>query len=346
VPVRSTESPSLSRPSASSRAGGERSAIDAPEHFRETIERLHGERIRLLRQRRAHLTLLGLAISLPLHILLILWLASVYLPGPDGAAGPTITFELGVLNDEQLADGPSTVEEVSIADGAAAASDETAALEATQPSIGLDQTHSGALDAAGGGPVGEGARGVGGGLGPGGGGGGTSFFGVGGRGSHFSYVVDISGSMSMGARMQVAMEELKRSVTALPDFASFAVFLYSDHAIEPPFQENYVRAMPSNVSRLRRWLDEQSPTGGTEPGSAFERALALDPLPDIIFFLTDGEIPPQIADYLNARNGTNGKRKVVVHCVAFSADAGQDTLRRIARENEGTFRFVPVAGFP
>ncbi|MFO0828345.1 MAG: hypothetical protein U0572_09355 [Phycisphaerales bacterium] len=320
---------------------------DAADRLRAELEALHEERLRLLRQRRVHLTLLGLAISLPIHILLILWLATIYLPGPIAASPPGTVFELGVLNDERLAEGLSTSEDLSIADSAAAAaSDASASLEATQPSVGLDQQRSGALEAAGGGPVGAGAPGGGTGLGPGGGGGGTSFFGVGGRGTRFAYIVDVSGSMSTGARMQVSMDELKRSISALPDFASFAVYLYSDHTIEPPTQDGYSRAMPSNVARLRRWLDEQGPMGGTDPGPAFERALTLNPPPDIIFFLTDGEIPPHMPEYLASRNGGNGKRKVVIHCIAFSSDAGQETLRRIARENEGTFRFVPVAGLP
>lgn len=320
-------------------------AYDTADEVRETIARLHTERVRLLRERRVQLTLLGLAISLPIHILLIIWLASVYLPGPSAASLPDVTFELGVLNDEELAESPTATEEIALVDSAAASSESVAALEATQPSVGLENLRSGAFEAAGGAPIGEGAPG-GGGLGPGGGAGGASFFGVGGRGTRFAYVVDISGSMSTGTRMQVAMDELKRSIGALPDFASFAVFLYSDRATIPEFQENYLRAMPSNVSRIRRWIDLQSPMGGTDPGMAFEQVFALNPPPDMVFFMTDGEIPLQVPTYLAARNGVNGRRKIVIHCIAFSGEAGQDTLRRVARENEGTFRFVPVTGGP
>lgn len=311
--------------------------------LRATIEELHSERLRLVKQRRLHLTLLGLAVSLPVHILILIWLASVYLPGPASDGPPTMTFELGVLNDEQLADGLET-EDLSVADMAATQAASASELEASSPAVGIDMSSTGALDAQGGGQSGLGAAG-GGGLGPGGGGGGgASFFGIGGRGSRFVYIVDISGSMANGSRYAIAMDELKRSISALPDFASFAVYLFSDQCFEPPFQETYLKALPSNVVRMKKWIDTTGPMGGTDPGGSFEKALGLNPLPDVIFFLTDGEIPDNVPDYLGARNGANGKKRVVIHAVAFSNDAGQGLLRRIARESEGTFRYVPVGG--
>jgi hypothetical protein len=319
----------------------------------ETIDRLHGERLRLLRQRRLHLALLGFALSIPFHLILIMWFASTYLSGPrgyGGGAGPVTTIELGIIEGEALLDEGPTAEEFAIADGLGTTDTAAGAvsLEAGAPAIGLESGGSGSLDAQGGGPVGVGGpSGSGsGGLGPGGGGGGggASFFGLGGRGSRFVYIVDISGSMANGARFQVAMDELRRSITALPDFASFAVYLFSDAAYAPPFQETYLKAMPSNIARMKKWLDTTSPMGGTEPGDAFQRSLALSPLPDVIFFLTDGEIPEHVPDFLSQRNGASGKKRVTIHCIAFSNDAGQDSLRRIARDSEGTFRFVPVGG--
>lgn len=354
TPVQTTSSNSNAPSSAADlrtlRARGGRQAIQT---LQATIERLHAERMKLLRQRRLHLALLGFALSVPFHLILIIWFASTYLHGPagyGGGDGPVTTIELGVLSGEALADEGPSAEDFAVADGLGETDTSAGpvSLEAGAPAIGLDMGGTGSLDAQGGGPVGVGGpSGQGGsGLGPGGGGGGggASFFGLGGRGSRFVYIVDISGSMANGARFQVAMDELRRSITALPDFANFAVYLFSDAAYAPPFQETYLKAMPSNVARVKKWLDTTSPMGGTEPSDAFQRSLALSPLPDVIFFLTDGEIPEHIPDYLSQRNGASGKKRVVIHCIAFSNDAGQDSLRRIARDSEGTFRFVPVGG--
>jgi von Willebrand factor type A domain len=335
--------PAPSSPVRSSSARRPQSTLAEVHALRNTIEELHGERLRLLKQRRLHLSLLGLAVSLPIHILILIWLASIYLPGPASQGPPTMTFELGVLNDEQLTDGMQT-EDLSVAELETAQAASASELEASSPAIGIDMSANGALDAQGGGQSGLGATGSGG-LGPGGGGGGgASFFGIGGRGSRFVYIVDISGSMANGSRYQVAMDELKRSITALPDFASFAVYLFADRTFEPPFQETYLKALPSNIVRMKKWLDTTGPMGGTDPGQSFEKSLALSPLPDVIFFLTDGEIPDHTPDYLSSRNGANGKKRVVIHTVAFSNDAGQAILRRIARDSEGTFRYVPVGG--
>ncbi len=334
------------------RAEGNRGSRSAIQTLQETIDRLHTERMKLLRQRRFHVALLGFALSIPFHLILIIWFATTYLHGPagyGGGSGPVTTIELGLLNGEELVDRPAT-DDFAVADGLGETDTPAgpASLEAGAPAIGLEMGGTGSLDAQGGGPVGVGGpSGQGGsGLGPGGGGGGggASFFGLGGRGSRFVYIVDISGSMANGARFQVAMDELRRSISALPDFAAFAVYLFSDAAYVPPFQEAYLKAMPANVARMKKWLDTQSPMGGTEPSDAFQRSLSLSPLPDVIFFLTDGEIPEHIPDYLSQRNGANGKKRVVIHCIAFSNDAGQDSLRRIARDSEGTFRFVPVGG--
>ena len=64
-----------------------------------------------------------------------------------------------------------------------------------------------------------------------------------------------------------------------------------------------------------------------------------------------GNDPAQIVidriAYLLRQNGgavLGRKKRVVIHAVAFSNDAGQVLLRRIARDSEGTFRYVPVGG--
>lgn len=334
--------PSAARPTR--RPSGPVRDLEGIGRLRATIEALHAERIRLLRQRRIHLIMLGLAISLPFHIAIALWLASVYLPAAAGPTGPEVVFELGVLNDEKLADGATELEALPLEDSAAIAGDLPSALEATTPAVAADRTSTGALEAAGGGPVGPGSPSSGGGLGIGGGAGGTSFFGVGGRGSRFAYVVDVSGSMSQDDRLAIAFEELKRSIGALPDYASLLLLLFSDRTFQPPFQNGYLRAMPGNVTRVKRWLDEVGPMGGTDPSSSFELIFNMDPPPDIVFFLTDGEIPPHIAGWIASRNGREGKKRFPIHCIAFSPDAGQEPLRKIARESEGTFRAVPVRG--
>lgn len=171
--------------------------------------------------------------------------------------------------------------------------------------------------------------------------GGTTFFGVSARGRRIGYVVDVSASMESGGRLWLALGELKRSLSGLPDYAWFYVALFSGEVIVPPFQRSWQRAVPGELARIEAWIDRDVSTGGgTRPGPAFERLFSLDPRPDAIFFLTDGEVPadtPALVRRLNDR-----VRPTVINTVAFGTEAGRAALEEIARDSDGIFRFVPT----
>ena len=64
--------------------------------------------------------------------------------------------------------------------------------------------------------------------------------------------------------------------------------------------------------------------------------------PDVIFFLTDGEIPDLTAVEIAAMNG-RGKR-VVINTIAFGDPASQALLKEVAMQSGGVYRFVDPAG--
>ena len=105
--------------------------------------------------------------------------------------------------------------------------------------------------------MGSTGEGLGSGLGSGQGAG-TEFFGIRARGRRFAYVVDISGSMGNDGRLTTAMNELGRSLSALPDFAEFKVTLYSGGVQFPEFQEGWLRANSGQVSRVRACAAESA----------------------------------------------------------------------------------------
>ncbi|MGA0285541.1 MAG: hypothetical protein ACO3P9_09765 [Phycisphaerales bacterium] len=173
--------------------------------------------------------------------------------------------------------------------------------------------------------------------------GGTTFFGVSARGRRIGYVVDVSASMEGGGRLWVALDELKRSLSALPDHTWFHVALFSNDVVVPPFQPGWLRATDENLERMTGWLDREVSTGGgTRPGGAFQRLFGLDPPPDAIFFLTDGEVPPDTPSLVQRLN--QRLQRAVVNTVAFGSEAGRAPLERIASDSSGAFRFVPVGG--
>ena len=310
-------------------------------------ESLRAERGRLVRERWMHLLLLGFALSVIVHVGIMLRLWWVKLPERvDVQDGPAVEMRLQeipptveVVNDQvELPDpspmvmGPMTTE-----------IDPVPNLGAEEASGNPDQNAWGAPEAPGVGLIaGPGGPGRGIGIGSGKGGGGTSFFGVGGRGTRFAFIVDISGSMEQENRIVTALSELQRSVNALPDFTQFYVVLYSNNAIRPEFEmDGWLRATRSNKSRIGAWLETMGPRGGTFPLEAFDIVFKLPQPPDVIFFLTDGEIPGDTVYHV--RNFVAGmKREVIINTIGFSSEAGKEPLEQMAKENRGVFRFVPT----
>ncbi len=178
--------------------------------------------------------------------------------------------------------------------------------------------------AASGGPSGGGAGR--------GGGSGNTFMGVEGRGKRVVYVIDRSGSMT-GDRFANARYELKRSIRALPADGAFYVIFFDQGSLPMPANA-LTAASAANKERYAKWIDQQLPGGGTDPTKAMELALSLKP--DSIFLMSDGEFDPMVADRIRAANDA----RCSINAIAFHDRAGEAILQRIARENEGAYRFV------
>jgi hypothetical protein len=95
-------------------------------------------------------------------------------------------------------------------------------------------------------------------------------------------------------------------------------------------------ATTGNRDKAIKWIKKFQPDGDTAPEDAIERALKLKP--QVIYFLTDGEIP-------NTTRATaercNKEHKTVIHTIAFEYEGGAEQLRGIAADSHGKYRFVP-----
>lgn len=182
-------------------------------------------------------------------------------------------------------------------------------------------------------------KGSGTGIGNGIGSGKIEFFGTRGTGNSVVYVVDISGSMLENNRFETARDELLRSLERLSKLQRFYVVFYNHEAIPLFYSERPKKllvATPAAKTRARKWImEELQPHGGTQPIAALEIALRLHP--DIIYLMTDGEIPPETREFLKQNN----KKRTVIHTIAFQSVDGQLILKQIAEDQRGTFRFVP-----
>ena len=282
---------------------------------------------------------------------LILWLiASVVMvlaggaPGPRGSGSGPVEF--AVISEEAFAgiQGEELRDEAPMVSDAGAAQPDTSidlldtATLTGVSDLGLDLGSIGA--SVGAGDIGS-ASSLGGGGG-GGGGGGTSFFGVEAEGSRFSYIVDMSGSMSSPIdKWNRAAAELISSIEELSEGAMFQVVLYSGDAFPLENKKEWSEANARNKKWARTSITRVTPTGATNPSPAFHVVFASRPRPDAIYFMTDGEFNESVVGEIDAMNA---ELQVPIHCITFGDRRAEPMMREIARRSGGTYTHVDGAG--
>ncbi|HEV8000729.1 MAG TPA: VWA domain-containing protein [Planctomycetaceae bacterium] len=273
-------------------------------------------------------------VSLMFHLLLLLVLAALLIPIHSVGNGTSID---GGIGNEQ-GDGGDLLDSVTIG------SPEKGTGRDIEKSLTPAVEGASAVEGAMAGGSGSGSSGKGSfdavaslGAAGGGGGKGVGFFGTKARAESVVFVVDMSGSME-GHRFDRAVEELIRSLNLLQPSQKFFIFFYNG-ATYPMFEQRNAKLMPATTgtrAKAAKWIKAFRPEGDTAPEDAIERALKLKP--QVIYFLTDGEIP-------NTTRSTaqrfNTEHKTVIHTIAFEYEGGAEQLRGIAVDSKGKYRFVP-----
>ena len=134
-----------------------------------------------------------------------------------------------------------------------------------------------------------------------------------------------------------ALEELNSSLNDLKTWQKFEVIFYSDGPIPLFHPDSKAKLHPASRTvrkKVAKWIGQLVPGGGTQPADALRQALDLKP--DVIFFLTDGVIPPETRDVVKQANRYN----TIVHTVAFTSREGEAVLKGIAEDNRGRYRYV------
>jgi hypothetical protein len=274
-------------------------------------------------------------LSLALHIVVLLMLAALLIPGQKPGSGTSIDGGLGTEEGsgepfESITIGspdPGTKEDL----------EQSIAKVDAVPAVEDALAGSSGKSGAGGSGSFNAVAALGSGAGGGGSGKGVGFFGTQARAESVVFVVDMSGSMS-GRRFSRAVDELVRSLGALIPSQRFWVFFYNGqtHPLFDQKRAKLISATESSRSKAVKWIKAQRPEGDTYPEDALTQALKLNP--QVIFFLTDGEIPDTTLETVHAYNRD---RKTVIHTIAFEYEGGAEILKSIARENRGKYRFVP-----
>ena len=165
------------------------------------------------------------------------------------------------------------------------------------------------------------------------------FFGIQAQGRYICYVVDVSGSMGPSGGLVRLRAELEHSLRSLPAGTRFAVLPFN-HTLRD-LQPSWTRASPNKVRQVGARLSAVGAQGGTDPTEAFEWAFRqLDPRPDAVFFMTDGQLNDAgiVMARLDALNASAPRTRI--HAIGFGKDADIAFLRQLAAQHGGTVRLV------
>lgn len=182
---------------------------------------------------------------------------------------------------------------------------------------------------------------------------GTAFMGTQDHGSKVVFVIDASGSMVSKNSMQVAKAALVSSIQALEPHQQFLIIFYDDKPTVLHLRDAHKPQLYA-ATEIHKTLAKQKIAGiqpgtGTQHVPALEMALKLRP--DVIFFLTDAQEPPIYEGELVALKTLNNKVSRI-HSIEFGvgpevsdAASPKNFLRRLSRQNGGTYRYYDVTKF-
>jgi hypothetical protein len=120
------------------------------------------------------------------------------------------------------------------------------------------------------------------------------------------------------------------------------VFLFDGETHRMLGKQHFAARTPAtadNRAKMVKWIKTLKPDNDTAPEEALERALKLQP--QVIYFLTDGELPPTTGD---TDKGFEPRQKTVIHTIAFGTEEGADMLKAIPRDNGANTGLFTDAG--
>ena len=192
----------------------------------------------------------------------------------------------------------------------------------------------------------------------------SNFMGVKSKANKILFIIDYSASMR--GRDKVMRYELCKAIDKLPAVGSFAVLFFSgptwvagedaqalhkkwkgDQKIgwKPvdgyePKRPKWLPVTPSNKKKLIKAVYDTSLTFGTVWDNSFEWAFYMNPKPDVVYFMTDGNAPDKFKgmDIIKAKKG-----RTKIYTIGYGAPAGaKGPLEEIAAMSGGKSKFVDM----
>ena len=192
----------------------------------------------------------------------------------------------------------------------------------------------------------------------------SNFMGVKSQANKILFIIDYSASMR--GRDKVMRYELCKAIDKLPAVGSFAVLFFSGptwiagqdaNALHKnwegsngggwkpkeghkPERPKWLPVTPSNKKKLKEAVVSTPLTFGTVWDNSFEWAFYMNPKPDVIYFMTDGNANKNLQG-MEIIKSKKGKTKI--YTIGYGAPAGaKQPLEEIAAMTGGKSKFVEM----
>jgi hypothetical protein len=211
-------------------------------------------------------------------------------------------------------------------------------------------------------------------------GGGATFFNQRVKAQRVAYVIDYSQSMK-GPREKLMRNELRKSVGGLLPGMSFQLIFFAGPAWVAGNQVQMAGHRSATVTADRKkydwvcggkahdwepkgakqqadWLtydarsrkesltliDETSLVWGTNWEPALTMALAMDPPPEVVFFMTDGVTGGDAVALAKSIAAKARGRKITINTVAMMEPRAEEAMKELAKRTEGQFTVIEAGG--
>jgi hypothetical protein len=141
-----------------------------------------------------------------------------------------------------------------------------------------------------------------------------------------------------GPPLDFVKKEIGKTLNEMQSGAEFYVIFFNSFAVPMPGNKWYKAR--GEVAKAMTWVQGIQPMGGTEPATAFQAAFQMKPLPDAIWFMTDGQFDPGVTQIIAQLNKPRGEKRVIIHTISFLDNSAANLLDNIAKQSGGTYRHV------
>jgi hypothetical protein len=214
-----------------------------------------------------------------------------------------------------------------------------------------------------------------------GGGGGFSFFKQKIKAERVCYVIDYSGSMS-GKKIQLLKEELTKSISELPDRVDYQLIFFAGpvwvagdevkgaknnftvvnkgrdyewittggaHGFQPKSKNktqpvDWVTSTKSQRNKSLEAIQNTKLVWGTIWDYPLQMALDMNPRPNVIFFMTDGQAGPKSLDVAKEIGRKAKKEGIIINTIALMVPQATEAMGEIAKRTGGVFTVVNEKG--